>query len=123
MTNEKGYFLKDKSEAFAFRIIKLNKYLINVKRECILSKQILRSGTSIAANIAESKDAQSTADYISKLCIALKEANETNFWVNSLYEGHYINEREFESLNKDSVEMIKLLVSSIKKVKSRAGLL
>ena len=100
-----------------------NKYLINVKRECILSKQILRSGTSIAANIAESKDAQSTADYISKLSIALKEANETNFWVNSLYEGHYINEREFESLNKDSVEMIKLLVSSIKKVKSRAGLL
>ena len=123
MTNEKGYFLKDKSETFAFRIIKLNKYLINVKRECILSKQILRSGTSIAANIAESKDAQSTADYISKLSIALKEANETNFWVNSLYEGHYINEREFESLNKDSVEMIKLLVSSIKKVKSRAGLL
>ncbi|MBR3472055.1 MAG: four helix bundle protein [Prevotella sp.] len=123
MTNEKGYFLKDKSEAFAFRIIKLNKYLTNVKRECILSKQILRSGTSIAANIAESKDAQSTADYISKLSIALKEANETNFWVNSLYEGHYINEREFESLNKDSVEMIKLLVSSIKKVKSRAGLL
>ena len=123
MMNGKGYFLLEKSEAFAFRIIKLNKYLITEKRECVISKQILRSGTSIAANIAESKDAQSTADYISKLSIALKEANETNFWVKSLYEGQYINEKEYTSLDKDSVEMIKLLISSIKKVKSRAGIL
>ena len=120
--NGRGYFLQEKSEAFAFRILKLYTYLTSTKKEHVISKQILRSGTSIGANIAESKDAQSTADYISKLSIALKEANETNYWVKNLYEGRYINEIEFQSLNNDSVEMIKLLICSIKKVKSKAGI-
>ena len=93
--NGRGYFLQEKSEAFAFRILKLYTYLTSTKKEHVISKQILRSGTSIGANIAESKDAQSTADYISKLSIALKEANETNYWVKNLYEGRYINEIEF----------------------------
>lgn len=120
--NGRGYFLQEKSEAFAFRILKLYTYLTSTKKEHVISKQILRSGTSIGANIAESKDAQSTADYISKLSIALKEANETNYWVKNLYEGRYINEIEFQSLNNDSVEMIKLLICSIKKVKAKAGI-
>ena len=87
-----------------------------------MSKQVLRSGTSIGANIAESRYAQSVPDYISKLSIALKEANETLFWTNSLYAGEFLNTNEFESINNDVVEIIKLLTVSIKKVKARNGL-
>ncbi len=78
----RGYFLQSKADALAARIIKMCKYIQHSKNEHIMSKQILRSGTSIGANIAESKYAQSTPDYISKLSIALKEANETLFWTN-----------------------------------------
>lgn len=87
-----------------------------------MSKQVLRSGTSIGANIAESRYAQSTPDYVSKLSIALKEANETLFWTNGLYTGNYLNNDEHESINNDIIEIIKLLTVTIKKVKARNGL-
>ncbi len=89
----------------------------------MMSKQIYRSGTSIGANIAESRFAQSTPDYISKLSIALKEANETDYWIENLYKGQYINEKEYESIHHDVDEIIKLLVSSIKTCKKKYGLL
>ena len=122
-TPGKGYFLQFKSEAFASRIVKMYQFLQEEKKEFVMSKQVLRSGTSIGANIAESKNAQSVADYISKLSIALKEAEETKYWITTLHEGGYINNEEFLSIHNDSVEMVKLLVCSIKKVKDRNGLL
>lgn len=88
-----------------------------------MSKQLLRSGTSIGANVAESRNAQSTPDYISKLSIALKEAEETKYWINNLYVGGYMSEKEYNSIYNDSVEIIKILTSSIKKVKSKAGII
>ena len=114
--------LLDKSEAFGSRIIKMYQYLTNVKKESVISKQVLRSGTSIGANVSESRNAQSTADFISKLSIALKEADETSFWIKSLYEGGYIKEKEFQSIHGDCVEIIKILVSSIKTLKGRANI-
>ena len=93
------------------------------RKDFVLSKQLLRSGTSIGANISESKFAQSTPDYISKLSIAQKEANETAYWIENLYKGQYISEKEYESIQHDNEEIIKLLVSSIKTCKKRAGLL
>ncbi len=118
----RGYFLQSKADALAARIIKMCKYIQHSKNEHIMSKQILRSGTSIGANIAESKYAQSTPDYISKLSIALKEANETLFWTNCLYDGQYLNDNENESIKNDVIEIIKLLTVTIKKVKARNGL-
>ena len=106
-----------KSKLFALQIIKLYKNLCENKKEFILSKQILRSGTSIGANVAESINAQSPADFISKLSIALKEANETEFWLKSLYQGGLIDEKGFQSMFDDNEEIIKILVKSIKTVK------
>jgi four helix bundle protein len=117
----RSYFLQEKAEAFAGRIIKMYQYLTSLKHEHVMSKQVLRSGTSIGANIAESKDAQSSSDYINKLNIALKEADETSYWIKNLYIGGYINEKEYMSIQQDAEELGKLLVSAIKKVKSRLG--
>lgn len=114
----KESILKLKSEKFAFRIIKLNKYLMD-KKETVISNQIYRSGTSIGANIAESINAQSDADFISKLSIALKEANETEYWLKNLLSGNYIDQNGFTSLFNDNEELIKMLVKSIKTVKAR----
>lgn len=116
---KKESILQDKSEAFAARIIKLYQYLIKEEHESIIAKQIYRSGTSIGANIAESKNAQSGLDFIHKLSIALKEANETEFWLKSLYAGNYINEAGFTSLRDDNEQLIKMLVSSIKTMKNK----
>ena len=118
MKRERSLLL-DKSEAFAGRIIKMFQYLTSRKNEQVISKQVLRSGTSIGANITESRNAQSTSDFIHKLNIALKEADETAYWLKNLYQGGYLNEKEFESINKDADELIKLLVSSIKTLKGR----
>ena len=118
----RGYFLQSKSDELAARIIKMYNYIKECKKEHIMSKQVLRSGTSIGANIAESRYAQSTPDYVSKLSIALKEANETLFWTNCLYTGNYLNNDEHESINNDIIEIIKLLTVTIKKVKARNGL-
>ena len=119
----KEYFLEVKARDFSGRIVKMYQYLTEKKREKIMSSQIYRSGTSIGANISESKFAQSTPDYISKLSIAQKEANETAYWIENLYKGQYISEKEYESIQHDNEEIIKLLVSSIKTCKKRAGLL
>ena len=102
---------------FALRIVNVYKYLCDVKNEDVMSKQLLRCGTSIGANIAESEHAQSTADFISKLYIALKEANETKYWLILLSRAEYLNEKEYESLMKDLRIIIGTLVNTIKKTK------
>jgi four helix bundle protein len=120
MQRERSLLL-EKSEVFAGRIIKMYQYLTSQKHELILSKQVVRSGTSIGANVTESRNAQSTADFINKLNIALKEADETLFWIKSLYEGGYLNEKEYKSIYNDADELVKILVSSIKTLKKKAG--
>ena len=107
-----------KSMAFAIRIIKLYKYLID-KNEYVLSKQILRSGTSIGANCRESRNAQSRLDFVSKLNIALKEADETAYWLDLLKEGEFMDEQSYASIYNDCDEIIKLLTSIIKTTKDR----
>ena len=118
----KKSILKIKSEAYAVRIINLHKYLRTDKHETIMSKQIYRSGTSIGANIAESTNAQSGFDFINKLSIALKEANEAEYWLKNLYQGEYINKAGFESMMNDNEELTKMLVSSIKTMKQKMGI-
>ena len=103
-----------KAKAFAVRIVKFSKFLENEKREYILSKQILRSGTSIGANVRESRNAQSTADFVNKLSIALKEADETAYWLELLVESNTIDLTIFNSLYNDNKELIALLTSIIK---------
>ena len=112
----KESILRQKSELYADRIVKLYTFVLNLG-ENVMAKQIYRSGTSIGANIAESTNAQSKADFISKLSIALKEANETEYWLSRLYQAHYIDEQGFLSMKKDNDELIKMLVCSIKTVK------
>jgi len=104
----------DKSKAFALRIIKLYKHLIDEKKEFVLSKQLLRSGTSIGANIREAIRGQSKADFYAKLNISLKEASETEYWLELLHESDYIKKNAFESIFTDCQEIIKLLVSITK---------
>ena len=104
------------SKSFAFRIITLYNYLYNDKKEFVISKQIYRSGTSIGANIAESIYAQSEADYISKLKIALKEASETKYWLELLYESDTLSEEEFNSMTNDVSTIIGTIVNIINKV-------
>lgn len=115
MKNEN--ILKTKSYNFARRIIKLFKYLNDEKREFILSKQALRSGTGVGALVREAEYAQSKADFISKLSIALKEANETDYWLSLLKDEEYIAEENYQGISKDCVELIKLLTSTIKTTK------
>ncbi len=106
----------DKSKAFALRIIKLYQYLTDKKKEFILSKQVLRSGTSIGANIKEGIRGQSKADFYAKFCISLKEASETEYWLELLNESGYLKgqEKDFESLYAECQEIIKILVSITK---------
>ena len=104
----------DKSKAFALRIIKLYKFLCDEKKEYILSKQLLRSGTSIGANVKEAERGQSNADLYAKMNISLKEARETEYWLELLHESDYIDDRAFESIYSDRQELIKILVSITK---------
>ena len=106
--------IQDKSFRFAVRIVNLCRYLQTEQKEYILTKQLLRCGTSIGANVAESQQAQSRPDFISKLNIALKEAYETNYWLRLLYETNYLNEDGFQSIVTDCRELEKLLISIIK---------
>ena len=106
---------------FAVRIVNLYKHLIQNKKENVLSKQLLRSGTSIGANLTESKNAQSTPDYLSKQNIALKEADETLYWLKNLYDGGYLREKEYTSINNDCTELVKMLVASVKTLKKKLG--
>ena len=103
-----------KSFAFSVRIVNLHRYLSQEKREYVISKQIYRSGTSIGANIAEAQRAQSTADFVAKMKIALKEANETQYWLQLLYETKYITDKEFNSIHNDLIEILKILTAICK---------
>jgi len=106
--------IKNKSYNFAIRIVELYKYLKNSKREFTLSRQILRAGTSIGANIEEAIGGQSKKDFISKLSIAYKESRETNYWLRILKDTNYITAEEFQSIIIDLNEIQKLLVTIIK---------
>lgn len=111
--------LDEKSFLFAVRIVKFYQYMMNNKKEFVLFKQILRSGTSIGANIKEAKYAQSVADMISKYSIARKEANETIYWLKLLKETDIIDDNSYSSLNNDCEELIKILTTSIKTLKAK----
>ena len=102
---------------FALRIVNIYKYLCKEKNEFVMSKQLLRCGTSIGANIAESEHAQSKADFLSKLYISLKEANETKYWITLLAKADYLSDAESESVMKDLRIIIGSLVNTIKKTK------
>ena len=109
---EKKNVIKEKSFAFAIEIVSIYKILAE-RKEFVLSKQLLRSGTSIGANVRESEHAQSKADFIHKLSIALKEANETEYWLDLLYETKYLSQTEFDIIKPKIVELLKLLTSII----------
>lgn len=115
----KQSILKDKSKLFALRVIRLYKYLCEEKKEYVLSKQLLRSGTSIGANIAEAFYGQSEADFVEKLSISQKETSETIYWLELLHESEYLKDNEFDSVYSDAEELIKLLTSSIKTIKEK----
>ena len=106
-----------KSSQFAIRIVNLYKYLCSDKKEYVMSKQLLRSGTSIGANVAEAQQAQSRPDFISKLSIALKETSETKYWLKLLNATGYFNTPEYDSIFSDCVELEKLLVSIVRTAK------
>ena len=110
---------KYKSKKFAVRIVKLYKYLCNEKSEFVLSKQLLRSGTSIGANIAESECAISEKDFLSKIYIALKECSETIYWLELLYETDYLSQSELESVKSDCIEIKKILSATTITVKNK----
>ena len=103
-----------KSFDFAVRIVKLYKYLTEQKKEYVMSKQLLRSGTSIGANIAEAQRGFSKADFSYKMGISLKEANESEYWIRLLHRTGYIDDNQFESLNEDISEILKILTAICK---------
>ena len=109
--------IQDKSFDLAVRIVNLCKYLQTEKREYILSKQLMRSGTSIGANVAEAQQAQSKPDFISKMNIALKESYETDYWIRLIYATEYVTQNMFESMIEDCRELEKLLIAITKSAK------
>ena len=109
---------KRKSKAFAVRIVRLYRYLRDEKKEYVLSKQVLRSGTSIGANLAEAECAISKRDFLSKVYIALKECMETKYWRDSLHETAYLAEQEYQSIYADCEELRKMLSSTTKTLNS-----
>jgi four helix bundle protein len=111
--SEKKSIIKDRSFAFAVRVIRLFQYLTETKKEYILSKQLLRSGTSIGALTREAQNAESIKDFIHKLGIAQKECDETIYWLELLKETDYLNDKEFESINTEAVELLKMIRSAI----------
>ena len=110
--------IEQKSFQFAVRIVKLYKHLRVAKKEFVLSRQLLRSGTSIGANVAEAQQAQSRADFISKLNIALKEAAETNYWLRLLQATDFLSDAEFQSIHNDCRELEKILTSILKSARN-----
>lgn len=106
-----------KSLDFAVRIVHLYQYLCSEKKEFVMSKQLLRSGTSVGANLREAKYAQSTNDFISKNSIALKEISETEYWLELLYRTDYLTEKEYSNINSDCSEIAKMLTAIIKTTK------
>ncbi|RTL54361.1 MAG: four helix bundle protein [Sphingobacteriales bacterium] len=118
--SDKKHVLKDKSFAFALRCISLYKHLNENKKEFVISKQLLRSGTSVGANIREAQNAESKADFIHKLAIAQKECDETIYWLELLYESEFIINSEFEALNNEANQILKMLRSSILTTKQKS---
>lgn len=108
-----------KSMDFAVRIVRLYQFLCTEKKEYVLSKQLLRSGTSVGANLREAKYAQSTSDFISKNSIAMKEISETEYWLELFFRTGYLTEKEYNSMNTDCSEIAKILTSIIKTTKER----
>jgi len=109
--------IQEKSLSFAIRVVNLYKYLSQEKREFVLSKQLLRSGTAIGALIREAEHAQSKSDFLNKMNIALKEANETLYWLTLLKETKYISQRQHQSIHNNAEELVKILVSIVKTTK------
>ncbi|MCL2634677.1 MAG: four helix bundle protein [Oscillospiraceae bacterium] len=116
---DKDNIIVNKSKKFAVRIVKLSRYLQEEKREFVLSKQLLRSGTSIGANVKEAIRGQSRADFNAKMNIALKESSETEYWLEILHETNYLTDSEFESIYSDSKEIIRILMSIVKNSRVR----
>lgn len=117
VSNQMENVIEIKSFDFAVRIVNLYKYLTAIKKEYVLSKQLLRSDTSVGANVAEAEQAQSRPDFVSKMNIALKETSETKYWIKLLKATDFLSEKESSSLLSDCVELEKLLVSIIKSSK------
>jgi four helix bundle protein len=109
--------VKNKSFAFAVRVVKLYQYLCEQKKEFVLSKQLLRSGTSVGAMVREAEHAESKADFKHKLGIAQKEINESIYWLELLNETDYLTKEQFEQINNDAVEIIKLITAILKSAK------
>lgn len=114
----KENIVKNKSFAFAVRVVKLYQYLCEQKKEFVLSKQLLRSGISVGAMVREAEHAETKNDFKHKMGIAQKEINETIYWLELLKETDYLTTEQFESINTDAVEIIKLLTAIIKSVKN-----
>ena len=113
--------IKNKSFNFALRVVKLYQFLNQEKKEYVLSKQLLRSGTAIGALVREAEQAESKLDFIHKLAIAQKEANETDYWLELLFQSAYLNETQFRSLKNDIIEINKILASIIITTKQKIG--
>ncbi|NES18357.1 MAG: four helix bundle protein [Symploca sp. SIO3E6] len=114
----RGNVVKEKSFNFAVRVVNLSKYLIEQKREFVLSKQILRAGTAIGALVRESEHAESKADFIHKLSVALKEANEADYWLDLLHTTKYLEAKQHQCLKTDLIELLKLLTAILKTSKN-----
>ena len=114
MTKEENNIIVDKSKKFAIRIIRLYQYVSKNADERVLTKQLLKSGTSIGANVREGIRGQTKADFAAKMNIALKEASETQYWLELLHETDYISDSEFLSINSDCTEILKILTSIVK---------
>lgn len=113
--------IQEKSFDFALEVVRVYKYLRFQEKEFVLSKQLLRSGTAVGALIRESEHAQSRPDFIHKLSIALKESNETDYWVDLMYKSDYLDKKDYESLKNKNLELLKLLTSIIKNTKANSG--
>ena len=118
-TNIMDNVIENKSFQFAIRIVRLYKFLCEEKKEYILSKQLLRAGTSIGANVTESQQAQSKPDFVSKISIVLKEASETKYWIKLLGATEYLSENQTKSILDDCVEIEKILVTILKSAKNQ----
>ena len=112
--------VRDKSFAFAIRVVRLCRHLQETRREFVLTKQLLRSGTAVGALVREAEHAESRADFVHKMAIALKEANETDYWLDLLFQTELLDKQGFQSIQPDAVELIKLLTRIIKSSKGKS---
>lgn len=118
--NEKKNMIKDKTFAFAVRVVKLYQYLSEQKKEFVLSKQILRSGTAVGALVREAQNAESKADFIHKMAIAQKECDESIYWLELLKATDYLSEKEYENINSEATEILKMIRSAIITLKQKS---